>query len=612
MDNFRFTDNNIKQYSLAKPFPHIVIDNFIDEKVLNKVLEEFKSYDKWGHDLSESSKNNQIKKYFSPWNENNVKDIPVFTKLVLDYFNSPEFILQLENLTGIKGLLPDYEFLGGGMHRIDSGGKLSIHIDSNIHSKTGKYRRINLLVYLNKDWKHEWGGGLQLWNEDVTKMYHDIDPIFNRAVIFNTTNTSYHGHPHSLNTPNGISRYSLALYYYSDERPEHEKNNISWAVWKETPQLKKPTICFASMCKNEEHCIKNTLESVYKYIDYWVICDTGSTDKTCQIIQDFFKEKNIPGELFVDEWQGFDKNKTLMIQRAQGKADYIMHLDADDLLVGDFVFNNDEVGKDSYFMTVKRGDSNWKALILFNGNYLWKFCGVAHTTIKCLDKPNITFGDLSHHNYYISGEGIGSRAFDPKKYFYDAEKLQKQFFDTLYDDPDELNTRSVFYTAQSYMDCGMYKEGLQWNKLYTKLKNTWIEEEFEAQMRISKCLMQLGASEFEIEDEMLKAIQIFPDRAEPYFALGVYFNGKENFRKGYDYLKQAKSKSLDAVKQKYVLFINDRCYEKFVNDELSVACYWTDKKEEGIKLIEEIIDDYEFNSIKERLLKNIEHFNNKG
>jgi glycosyltransferase involved in cell wall biosynthesis len=376
--------------------------------------------------------------------------------------------------------------------------------------------------------------------------------------------------------------------------------------------MNRPTIVFASMCKNEQHCIKNTLESVYKFIDYWVICDTGSTDKTCQIIQDFFKEKNIPGELFVDEWVSFGDNKSLMMKRAQGKADYIMHLDADDLLIGDFKFTNEDAGKDSYLIPVKRGNSEWKALILFNGRCLWKFSGVAHTTIRCIDNTYTTQSDLSHYGYYISGEGIGSRAFDSKKYFYDAEKLQKQFFDTLYDDSDGLNIRSVFYTAQSYMDCGMINEGLQWNKLYTKLKNTWIEEEFEAQMRISRCLMQLQRSEFEIEDEMIKAIQIFPDRAEPYFNLGLYFNQIGNFKKGYNYLKEAKSKNLDIVKQKYILFINQRCYNKFVNDELSVACFWTDRKEEGIKLITEIIDDNDFNDIRERLLKNLEHFNNKG
>ena len=372
----------------------------------------------------------------------------------------------------------------------------------------------------------------------------------------------------------------------------------------------RPTICFASMCKNEEHCIRQTLEAVYKYIDYWVICDTGSTDKTCEIITEFFKEKNIPGELHVDEWIGFDKNKSLMMKRAQGKADYIMHLDADDLLVGELIFTNQDAGQDAYFIPVKRGSSEWKALILFKGDYLWRFCGVAHNIIKCEDKPNFSTGTLNY-DYYISGEGIGSRAFDPKKYLYDAERLQKQFFDTLIEDPDGLNNRSVFYTAQSYMDYGMYKEAIQWNKLYLKIKDTWIEEVFEAQMRISKCHMVLGSDPFIIEQEMLKAIDIFEDRAEPHYHLGLYFNSLDNFEKGYHYLKQAHSKNLTEVKNKYILFIEEKCYGKYINDELSVACFWTDKGKEGLQLIEEIIDDPYFTSYKERLLTNIQHFKNK-
>jgi glycosyltransferase involved in cell wall biosynthesis len=372
----------------------------------------------------------------------------------------------------------------------------------------------------------------------------------------------------------------------------------------------RPTICFASMCKNEEHCIRQTLEAVYKYIDYWVICDTGSTDKTCEIITEFFKEKNIPGELYVDEWQSFDKNKTLMIQRAQGKADYIMHLDADDLLVGELIFTNQDAGQDAYFIPVKRGNSEWKALILFKGDYLWRFCGVAHNIIKCEGKPSFSTGILNY-DYYISGEGIGSRSFDPKKYLYDAERLQKQFFDTLINDPDELNNRSVFYTAQSYMDYGMYKEAIQWNRLYTKLKNTWIEEEFEAQMRISRCHMALESDASVIEQEMLKAIKIFEDRAEPYYHLGLYFNSINNFEKGYHYLKQAHSKNLTEIKNKYILFIEEKCYGKYINDELAVACFWTNKGEEGLQLIKEIINDDDFTPYKERLLINIQHFKNK-
>jgi len=373
----------------------------------------------------------------------------------------------------------------------------------------------------------------------------------------------------------------------------------------------RPTICFATMCKNEEHCIRQTLESVYRFIDTWVVCDTGSTDRTCDIVREFFKEKNLPGELFVDSWTGFDVNKTLMMSRAYGRSDYVMHLDADDLLVGEFRFGNDDAGEDAYFIPVKRGDAEWKALIVFNNRLRWKFCGVAHTIIKCLDKPTYSTGDLSKYGYYISGEGIGSRSFDPKKYLYDAERLQKQFFDTLVDDPDGLNSRSVFYTAQSYMDSGMYTEGLQWNRLYLKLKDTWIEEVFEAQMRVSKCLMALKRPMDEVIAEMTKAIDIFPDRSEPYYTLGKYLNGIGRFDLGYGYLKRALEKDLGHAKAKYRLFVNEKCYGKYINDELSVSCYWTNRFDEGLQLLKAIIDDKDFAAHRPRLVENLNHFTGK-
>ena len=375
--------------------------------------------------------------------------------------------------------------------------------------------------------------------------------------------------------------------------------------------MTKPTICFATICKNESHIIKKTLESIYKYINYWVICDTGSTDNTREIITEFFKEKNIPGELHIDEFKDFGYNKSLLMKRAQNKADYILQIDADDPLIGEFKFTYDDVGYDVYLANVKRGTNKYKAYALYNAKYLWRFCSVAHTVIRCVDKPSFTTGSLTHYDFYVSSEDIGARKADPEKYLKDAKKLKKQFFDTLLDDPDELNSRTVFYIAQSYMDYGMYDEAIRWYRLYTKLKNNWIEEHFEAQMRISRCHIVLDSDPNLIEQEMKKAIDIFPDRAEPYFILGQYFNIKKQHEKAYQYLKQIQSKDLESVNKKYLLFINEFNYRKYVNDELSVACYWTNRCEEGIKLIEEIIDDPKYNHDKKRLLDNLNFLKQK-
>jgi len=611
MIHFTITEKEINEYRQAQPFPHIVIDDFLPPSLLNGVIDDFRNYNNWGWDNSNYSKDHQVKKFFSPWNNDGDTTLPINTKLILNYFNSPDVINMLEELTGIKGLIADPTLLGGGMHKIDSGGKLSIHADSRKHAISGNYRRLNLLVYLNKDWNKEWGGSLQLWDKDMTTMVQDIQPLFNRVVIFNTGADTYHGHPHPLNTPNGMSRISLALYYYTKENPDTEENSVTSAVWKDTPvEVKKdgPTMCFATMCKNEEHCIQNTLESVYKHIDYWIVCDTGSTDKTCEIIKKFFEEKGIPGELYIDEWVGFDHNKTLMMKRAKDKADYVLHLDADDLLINDLEFTKEDIGGDAYFMNVTRGDLKWKAFIIFNNRLTWKFCGVAHTIIKCIEKEHYITKDITHKEAYISGEGIGSRAFDPNKFLYDAEKLKKQFFDTLLHDPDELNTRSIFYTAQSYQDSGMYEEAIKWYRLYTKINDGWIEEKFEAHMRISLCMMELGYNLKDIEMEMLKAISLEEDRAEPYYHMGLYCNQIGEYEKGYSYFKSSKSKNLDKIKQKYILFIRENMYGDYNNDELSVSCFWTKRFEEGYQYLLEIIDDNRFINQKDRLLTNKKHF----
>jgi Rps23 Pro-64 3,4-dihydroxylase Tpa1-like proline 4-hydroxylase/glycosyltransferase involved in cell wall biosynthesis len=611
MINFTVTEKEINEYRQAQPFPHVVIDDFLPPSLLNGVIDDFRNHSNWGWDNSNYSKDHQVKKFFSPWNNDGDTTLPINTKLILNYFNSPEVISMLEKLTGIEGLIADPTLLGGGMHKIDSGGKLSIHADSRKHAITGNYRRINLLVYLNKDWNKEWGGSLQLWDKDMATMVQDIQPLFNRVVIFNTGADTYHGHPHPLNTPNGTSRISLALYYYTEENPDTEENSVTSAVWKDAPaEVKKdgPTMCFATMCKNEEHCIQNTLESVYRHIDYWVVCDTGSTDKTCEIVKNFFEEKGIPGELHVDEWVGFDHNKTLMMKRAKDKADYVLHLDADDLLVNGLDFTKDDIGQDAYYINVTRGDIKWKALIIFNNRLTWRFCGVAHTTIKCEEKGIFTTKDITDRNHYVSGEGIGSRAFDPNKFLYDAEKLKKQFFDTLLSDPDNLNSRSVFYTAQSYQDSGMYEEAIKWYRLYTKLNNGWIEEIFESHMRIALCMMNLNCDLIDIEREMSIAIKLCADRAEPNFHIGKYCNQIGEHEKGYSYLKTAKSKNIEDIKKKYILFIQENMYGDYNNDELSVSCFWTKRFEEGYQYLLEILNDFRFESQKERLLTNQKHF----
>jgi Rps23 Pro-64 3,4-dihydroxylase Tpa1-like proline 4-hydroxylase len=195
-------------YATARPFPHVVIDDFLAARVLDEVLEEFPSPRRADWESFESP----VERKLATKDESMMGEA---TRRVLAEFNSAAFIDFLEELTGIEGLVPDPHFWGGGLHQIERGGHLKVHADFNLHPHTGLERRLNVLVYLNRDWKEEFGGALELWSRDMRTCEAKIFPLFNRCVVFSTTDTSFHGHPEPLNCPEGLTRKSIALYYYS-------------------------------------------------------------------------------------------------------------------------------------------------------------------------------------------------------------------------------------------------------------------------------------------------------------------------------------------------------------------------------------------------------------
>jgi len=147
------------------------------------------------------------------------------TKVLMHFLNSEPFLMFLSDLSGITNLIADPYFEGGGCHQIKPGGMLKIHADFNKHRTLGLDRRLNFLIYLNKDWKEEYGGHFELWKTDMSESRAKILPIFNRVAMFSTTDYSFHGHPDKLNCPEDRSRKSLALYYYTNGRPKEEVND---------------------------------------------------------------------------------------------------------------------------------------------------------------------------------------------------------------------------------------------------------------------------------------------------------------------------------------------------------------------------------------------------
>ena len=204
-----------QDYQSAQPFPHIVLDDLFNAEILDNCLANFP---RAGQDAQFSRPQEMLK---SAWNPDTLD--PALRSFFYS-FNSRPFLRFLENLTGVDGLISDPYFLGGGFHETTNGGKLDIHVDFNLHKKLNLERRLNVLVYLNKDWQEEFGGCLELWNSDMTRCERKIVPKFNRTVVFSTSGQSWHGHPEPVAHPRGVRRRSLALYYYTatwDENRQH-------------------------------------------------------------------------------------------------------------------------------------------------------------------------------------------------------------------------------------------------------------------------------------------------------------------------------------------------------------------------------------------------------
>ena len=203
-------------YRNADPFPCIAFTNFFNPEMLKEVRQEFP-------DLSESvarNFDNALEKKLAGSGEDRFGGK---TKFFMHYLNSQPFLEFLQALTGIdETLIGDPYYQGGGLHEIKRGGLLKIHSDFNQHPDIGLDRRINVLVYLNREWKEEYGGSLELWDRGMSRCEKKILPEFNTLAMFSTTDYSYHGHPDPLNCPDDMSRKSLALYYYTNGRPVEE------------------------------------------------------------------------------------------------------------------------------------------------------------------------------------------------------------------------------------------------------------------------------------------------------------------------------------------------------------------------------------------------------
>lgn len=222
-------------YSSAIPFPSVVLDGLFAPSALRAIVAEWPPH----NDSQEAHDDGTyvIGKIGTTWR---TPTGPV-TTLALAELQQPRFLMALQKLTGMWGLMGDPYLFGGGLHATRSGGRLAIHADFNRHPIFKLERRLNLLTYLNEDWADENGGHLELWARDMSRCEKRVLPVFNRTVIFSTDSTSFHGQPEPVVGPPSLWRRSLALYYYSNGRADEgrppDDNGEHTTLWQRCPSL---------------------------------------------------------------------------------------------------------------------------------------------------------------------------------------------------------------------------------------------------------------------------------------------------------------------------------------------------------------------------------------
>jgi hypothetical protein len=206
----RDIDTLATQYRAASPYPHIVLDNFLEAGVSAAAAAEFPPLDlTW---------NNYLHVNERKFSHTDPETWGPTLQAILGELNSPRFVRIVEELLGTEQLFADPSLEGGGLHQSTAGGFLNIHADFTVHPHNRKWqRRANLLLYLNEEWKPEYGGDLELWSADMKQCVKRVSPVANRVLIFSTDPTSFHGHPEPMRCPEGVVRRSLALYYFSLE-----------------------------------------------------------------------------------------------------------------------------------------------------------------------------------------------------------------------------------------------------------------------------------------------------------------------------------------------------------------------------------------------------------
>ena len=319
--------------------------------------------------------------------------------------------------------------------------------------------------------------------------------------------------------------------------------------------------------KDEEHIIEETLSKLVKQIkfSYWVICDTGSTDNTREIIKNFFKKEGTPGELLEHEWVDFGHNRTLALQGAYKKADYIFIFDADDTIHGNV--NIPKMFHDMYKMKFGSGFTYYRPLFI-TAHKKSKFVGVLHEYLA-LEEGTPSEGVIEGE-YYVESGKTGSRSRDSDKYLKDANIL-KEAYKKEVKEGGSLCGRYAFYCAQSFKDCNHIDESIEWYELVVEKLDNWNQEKYYS------CLM-LG-QHYKKKENFQKSLEYFlkAEKFDPERSEGIIYAAELLNQTGIHslvILLYEKYKNYNKYPQQK-LFLHQDCYKDIFEFNVSISAFST-------------------------------------
>lgn len=341
-------------------------------------------------------------------------------------------------------------------------------------------------------------------------------------------------------------------------------------------------LTLAMIVKNESPNIERCLESVAKYIDYYVIADTGSIDNTKEIIKKFFDDRNIPGEILDHPWEDFGANRSKVLKHCHGKTKWALMIDADDTIEGELPTNfNDDL--DGYVVKISRGNMLWYRAQMFNlGKKLWWYEEPLHEYAIC-EQPMKVEKLEGNYSWFVRTEGCRSREVnsDREKYARDYFLLKK------YLEKEPESVRKQFYAAQSAFDAQLFEIA---EKEYLKRisMNHWPEEVFYSWIRVGICREVLGRPVAEIADAFLQAFDVRPNRAESLYYLSCLYRKHNRPRNAF--LAAAQGASIPQPTED-ILFVDSAIYQWGMLDEVATTAFYVGKFHMGLSACEKLLND---------------------